>query len=158
MKRNDMLTRIEVQEIIDRTEKEMHRDFLGNFNNLREEIKSLKSDFDKEMHSIARSEVQAAKENITKFIGWGGLVTIGSAFWFFSGLQADVRYLQSEMEKTNTKLESVEKFMNSGDRFTAQDGNDLKGYVDQQDDYILQKVEDGFDGISKQIDQLHTNK
>ncbi len=156
MTKTNMCSRQEVQDIMDRTEKEIHRDFSGHFNTLRDEIKSIKAEFDRNMHSIAREEVQAAKEGITKFIGWGGLVTIGSAFWFFSGLQADVRYLQAESQKINSKLESVEKFMNSGDRFTAQDGNDLKGYVDQQDEYILTKVEDGFEGISKQIDQLHT--
>lgn len=155
MTKDSMCSRAEVQEIIDRTEKEIHRDFIGQFGSLKDEIKSFKAEFDREMHSIAREEVQSAKEGITKFIGWGGLLTIGSAFWFFSGLQADVRYLQAEMEKTNTKLESVEKFMNSGDRFTANDGEELKGYVDQQDQYILQKVEDGFDSISKQIDNLH---
>ena len=153
-----MCKRSEVQEILDRTEKEIHRDFLGHFNTLRDEIKTLKDNFDKEMHNIARIEVQSAKEGITRFVGWGGLVTLGSAFWFFSGLQADVRYLQSEMEKTNTKLESVEKFMNSGDRFTAQDGTELKGYVDQQDEYIIRRVDDGFAGLSEQIQRLHSEK
>jgi hypothetical protein len=154
MNKEDMATRMEVQDIIDRTEKEIHRDFSGHFNTLREEIKNIKVDLDRDMHSIAREEVQHAKEGITKFIGWGGILTIGSAFWFFSVLQADVRYLQAETEKTNAKLEAVEKFMNSGDRFTAEDGNELKGYVDQQDEYILQKVEDGFEAISKQIEKL----
>jgi len=139
-----MCSRKEVQEIIDKFER--HVD--DKFTQLREER-------DSRMREIAVAEINQAKDNIMKFIGWGGIVGIGAMVYFFGGLTGDVEYLQNELSEIKESQEAVEDFMNRGDRYTSQDGIELKAYVDQQDEYILRRVDDGFESLGDQINRLH---
>jgi hypothetical protein len=139
-----MCTRQEVQEIIDRMEREMHREF-----------KVVKEERDARIIEIAQREIRSEKDSLMKFIGFGGIIFIGSLFYYGGQITGDIAYMQQEMIKINNQLESVEKFMNAGDRYTTSDALELKAYVDQQDDYILRRVDDGFAGLSKQIDQIN---
>lgn len=139
-----MCTRLEVQEIVDRLEREM-----------RSEFSHLRDERDVRMREIATTEINTAKDNAMKFIGWGGIVGVGAVVYFFGGLTNDVQYLQDEISKVETQLVEINNFMNAGDRYTTADGLQLKAYVDQQDEYILRRVEDGFDNLSEQIGRLH---
>lgn len=141
-----MCTRTEVQDIVDRLERELH----GEFTRIREER-------DARMVEIAQREINLAKDNIMKFVGWGGIVSIVAFVYFFGGMSGEIEHLSEEQNEMKTSLENLENFMNRGDRFTVDDGNDLKVYVDQQDNYILRRVDDGFNSLSNQIEKLHEN-
>lgn len=136
--------RAEVKELTDQLQREMHHEF-----------KSLREERDTRMREIAVSEINIAKDSMMRFIGWGGIVGIGMFVYFFGGLTGDVNYIAQEQTELKQSMSELEKFMNAGDRFTGDDGLELKAYVDQQDDYILRRVDDGFDSLSKQITRLH---
>lgn len=139
-----MCTRSEVQDITDRLEREMHREF-----------KTLREERDLRMVEIAQREINLAKDNIMKFVGWGGIVGVGVFIYFFGGLTGEIAHLSEEQQDIKESMESLESFMNRGDRFTVDDGLELRGYVDQQDEYILRRVDDGFDSLSEQISRMH---
>lgn len=144
----DMCTRQEVrqevEEAISRLEKEIHREF-----------HTVKEERDIRIVEIAQREIRSEKESLFKFIGFGGIIFGFSLFYYGGQITGDINYMQQEIEEMNRQLEAVEKFMNAGDRYTSQDGNELKAYVDQQDAYILRRVDDGFDSLSEQIQRLH---
>lgn len=139
-----MCTRAEVQDIVDRLERELHNEF-----------KHIRDERDARMVEIAQREITLAKDNIMKFVGWGGIASAFAFVYFFGGMSGEIEHLAEEQSQIQESLESLEAFMNRGDRFTVTDGNELKAYVDQQDQYTLRVVEDGFDNIAEQIDRLH---
>lgn len=142
-----MCTRAEVQDITDRLEREMHREF-----------KSLKDERDNRIVEIAQREIREEKDSLFKFIGFGGFVFFISLFYYGGQITQDIGYIQTEVLELKSQLEDVNDFMNAGDRYTSKDGLELKNYVDQQDAYILRRVDDGFANISDQIERLYADK
>ena len=153
-----MCTRQEVREEVsgevNRLEIEMHREF-----------KLLKEDTEKRIAEVARAEIRVEKDNITKFVGFGGLVTVAIAFMYFGNLNADLAYLQNSQDNMQDSIEAVEAFVNRGDRFTVEDGQVLKGYIDtevtrareeasQRDETIMKSMEDGFSSLDDRFDRL----
>lgn len=141
-----MCTRAEVEHIVDKSTEDIHR-HINRFEETRE----------KEMRQIAKDEVGTSVSKVVQWVGIGGLFAIVSFIWFFSGLNSDVDYLTQEMAQVNSNITDITNFMNRGDRFTIEDGNNLKGYVDQQDAYVQRQIDtlsDGQDGIKKTLDEI----
>lgn len=138
-----MCTRIEMQEAMDRLEREMLREF-----------KNMKEERENRTVEIVQREIRQEKDSIMKFIGFGGFIFFISLFYYGGQITGDISYMQQEMGEMKLQLETVEQFMNAGDRYTSKDGLELKAYVDQQDDYILRRVDDGFNSLSEQISRL----
>lgn len=142
----NMCTRAEVEHIVDKSTEDIHR-HINRFEETRE----------KEMRQIAKDEVGTSVSKVVQWVGIGGLFAIVSFIWFFSGLNSDVDYLTQEMAQVNSNITDITNFMNRGDRFTIEDGNNLKGYVDQQDAYVQRQIDtlsDGQDGIKKTLDEI----
>ena len=125
-----MCSRLEVQEIVDRSTRELHHEF----SRLREER-------DARMVEVANTQISTAKDSMMKFIGWGGIVGIAGAVYFFGGLTNQVENLQQDVREMSLQFQELDDFINSGDRFTLEDGNSLKAYSDQQDNLLQQQVD-----------------
>lgn len=125
-----MCTREEVERVVDRSSSEIHK-HINRFEETR----------DRDMKIIAKAEVTSSVTKVVQWIGVGGFIAIISFIWFFSGLNSDVNHLSGEMSSVSDSIEEVTSFMNRGDRFTIEDGNGLKSYVDQQDEFVQRQVD-----------------
>jgi len=134
------ITRSEVQDIVDRSTKELHDD-----------LKRMREEREKYMQQIARDEVNSARSEIMKFFGWGAIATLGAGLYFFGGLTGDVETLQRDVSEMTTTLKEFNDFMNRGDRFTVQDAQALQNYSDQQDRLLGDQDE----RLQTQIDRNH---
>lgn len=146
----NMCNRKDVQEISDR---------------LRSHVDERFDNMEKRMHEIAASEVRFAKDNFFKYIGWGGVVGIAGLVYFFGGLQTDFENVQEDINSINSQLDKVEVFMSSGDRFTTGDGlsleakledeiNATREYSDNKDELIIQRLDSGFETLSRQLQEI----
>ena len=153
-----MCTREQVEHIVEKSTVEV-KDAVRD---LRREHDTWQRDmatsFDKRISEVATAIFTKEKDSMVRFIGWGGIVTIGTAVWFFGGLTNQVDNMQLSLQEIKSQQAEVTNFMNRGDRFTTEDAGELKGYIDQQDEYILRRVDDGFASLAKQIDNLHSQK
>lgn len=157
-KLKDMCSRLEVQEIVDRSTRE-----------LQEEFSRLREERDSRMVEVANTQINNAKDSMMRFIGWGGVVGIAGVVYFFGGLSSEVANMQGEIEELKDtsvtrhaevvdKLDEFQAFMVRGDRFTTYDGDDLRTelreYSDSRDELIIQRLDTGFENLSKQIEDL----
>ena len=154
MEENTMCSRAEVEHIVERSTKEVKdavRDLKSEHTAWQEK---LNNGFDKRIAEIATAIVKNEKDSMVRFIGWGGIVGIVGIVYFFGGLTNQVENMQISLQEIKVQQQEVSDLMNKGDRFTTEDANELKGYVDQQDDYIIRLVQDGFTSLERQLEQL----
>jgi hypothetical protein len=139
----DMCTRTEVHDEIDRAVGKLRLD--------------LAEQRDERIREIAKATMNEEQEKLWRWIGFGGIAAAVTFVYFFGGLTNDVEHLQNEILTANSSLSEIEDFMNRGDRFTIDDGNDLKQYVDQQDQYTIRVIEQGIQSINNRLDRLDDN-
>lgn len=176
MDENTVCTRIDVEHIVEKSTlelkeavKELRREHGGWQEQLRmymasEEKRSQENE--KRMVEIATATVVSAKDNIMKFVGWGGIAGIVGVFYFFGGLTNKVDNMSVQLKSLEDSQKGIQDFMTNtnGNRFTLDDGNQLKNYVDQNDNYLQRQITDidqtmkeGFAEL-KDLLVAHTNR
>ena len=149
-----MCRREEVEHIVEVSTKQVRddiRDFKREHEGWQREVVAK---IEKRMQEIAVSTIRSEKEGFVRYVGWGGVVGIVAAVYFFGGLTNQVENLQVSLDELKEDQAEVNKFMSSGDRFTATDGNTLKDYVDQQDSAMMIQMKEGFSDIKAEIRAL----
>jgi ElaB/YqjD/DUF883 family membrane-anchored ribosome-binding protein len=171
-----MCTRIEVEHIVEKSTtelkeavKELRREHSGWQAQLQTYLQSEEKrvqENERRMQEVATAAVSTAKDNFVKYVGWGGIIGIGMVVYFFGGLNSRVETLQVQLSEVQDSQKEVSEFMTntSGNRFTLDDGNKLKTYVDQSDqllqrqlDNVQQTMKDGFAETKDLIRNLHSN-
>lgn len=149
---NPMCTRSEVEHIVEKSTselkeavKELRREHSGWQAQLQTYLQTEEKrtqDNEKRMLEIASTAVATAKDNFVKYVGWGGLIGIGMVVYFFGGLNSRVENMQVQLGEMQDSQKEVSDFMSntSGNRFTLDDGNKLKTYVDQSDDLLQRQI------------------
>jgi hypothetical protein len=154
MEQEIMCRREEVEHIVEVSTKQVRddiRDFKREHEGWQREVVAK---IEKRMQEIAVSTIRSEKEGFVRYVGWGGVVGIVAAVYFFGGLTNQVENLQVSLDELKEDQAEVNKFMSSGDRFTATDGNTLKDYVDQQDSAMMLQMKEGFSDIKAEIRAL----
>jgi hypothetical protein len=154
MEQEIMCRREEVEHIVEVSTKQVRddiRDFKREHEGWQREVVAK---IEKRMQEIAVSTIRSEKEGFVRYVGWGGVVGIVAAVYFFGGLTNQVENLQVSLDELKEDQAEVNKFMSSGDRFTATDGNTLKDYVDQQDSAMMIQMKEGFSDIKAEIRAL----
>ena len=149
-----MCRREEVEHIVEVSTKQVRddiRDFKREHEGWQREVVAK---IEKRMQEIAVSTIRSEKEGFVRYVGWGGVVGIVAAVYFFGGLTNQVENLQVSLDELKEDQAEVNKFMSSGDRFTATDGNTLKEYVDQQDSAMMMQMKEPLSDIKAEIRAL----
>jgi hypothetical protein len=154
MEQEVMCRREEVEHIVELSTKQVRddiRDFKREHEGWQREVVAK---IEERMKEVAVSVVRGEKEGFVRYVGWGGVVGIVAAVYFFGGLTNQVENLQTSIDEVKIEQEQVNKFMSSGDRFTANDGQTLKEYVDQQDSAMMMQMKEGFSDLKEEIRAL----
>lgn len=139
-----MCKREEVEHIVDKSTKDIRDDIKDLKREHETWQREIASNIDKRIKEIAVAEIRQDREGLVRYVGWGGIVGVAMAVYFFGGLTNQVENLQITMDELKKEQEEFNRFMNSGDRFTAEDGTNLKKYIDQQDTAIMTSMKEGF--------------
>ena len=143
------ISRQDVQDIVDRSTRELHED-----------LNAMKSDREAIMQRIARDEVRKEKDSVVKFFGFGGLVAALTLVWYGGGITNDVDHLQGQVEIMSAQITKLDTTLvnTTTKTFTSEDSEELRKeirtYVDQQDEFILRRVEDRLATLSQQLELL----
>ena len=138
-----MCTKKEVSELLEEATKTLSDDIA----NLRRERRD-------DMRRVAHEEIQTAKEGFFKYVGIGGFIAVGSFVYFFGGLTGDVENLKDDMTDITKSMVALDDFMNRGDRFTVNNGDDLKNYSDQNDVLLQKQIDTNADSIRQGFEDI----
>jgi hypothetical protein len=143
------ITRVEVERVIDKSTEEL-RNLIKDMERVQEkELDEMKKSYEVRMDEVASKKVTEAKDGLLRYVGFGGIVSIVVFVYFIGGLINKVENLQGDVATLSDTIGA-----DTSARFTIDDGNKLKQYTDQQDQYIQKQVDSLQASVDKGFDEV----